>query len=263
MEGPNEGTALDETRLCLFVPCYNAGRFLGDTVSRIPWAALPSELEYSLLFVDNASGDDTWEVIGRLRSGLPVESGAIRHPVNRHYGGSVKSAFAHCLENGIGLIAVVHADGQYAPEELPRLIRELQRHPDSALHFGSRLAGAPLRGGMPLYKWVGNHALTAIQNRVLGTHLSEFHSGYRLYRLGSVATTRWREASDGFVFDNEIIFLLVNAGFGITESPIPTFYGEEISHVPKIGTPLAILRNTWRFFRAVRRGRPDPLYAEA
>jgi hypothetical protein len=157
-------------------------------------------------------------------------------------------------------MVVLHADGQYAPEELPRLIGELLGHTGSALHFGSRLTGSPLKGGMPVYKYLANVTLTAIQNFVLKTRLSEFHSGYRLYRVAMVETTPWRKASDGFDFDNEIIFLLVRARLGITESPIPTFYGEETSYVPTLGTPLAILRNTWRYVQAVLGGRRDPLY---
>ena len=252
---------VDEKRLCIYIPCYNGGQFLAHTVSRIPWASLPAGLEYSMLFVDNASEDNSWAEIERLRVGQKAD--AIRHPQNRGYGGSVKSAFDYCIQKGIGLIVVLHADGQYAPEELPRLVNELLANTRSALHFGSRLTGAPLEGGMPIYKWMANHVLTAIQNLILGTRLSEFHSGYRLYRLKLVDITPWRKASDGFDFDNEIIFLLRRYGLGITESPIPTFYGEEKSYVPKIGTPLAILRNTWRYLRAVRGRRSDPLYGRS
>lgn len=263
----DESKALcDEKKFCIYIPCYNGGKFIAKTVSRIPWDSLPAELEYSMLFVDNASEDNSWEEIERISSKLreqrSIKVEAIRHPFNRNYGGSVKSAFDYCIKNGIGMIVVLHADGQYAPEELPRLINELLQNSDSALHFGSRLTGSPLKGGMPIYKWAANHALTAIQNIAIGAKLSEYHSGYRLYRLGMVDTTPWRKASDGFDFDNEIIFLIRRAGLGITESPIPTFYGEEVSYVPTIGTPLAILRNTWRYIKAVRLGRPDELYGE-
>jgi glycosyltransferase involved in cell wall biosynthesis len=252
--------AMDERRFCIYIPCHNGARFLARTVGRIPWAQLPAGPEYSVLFVDNASRDNTREEIEKLRDGLN-KADAILHPVNRGYGGSVKSAFDYCLRKGIGQIAVLHADGQYAPEELPKLIGDFRSNAASALHFGSRLRGAPLKGGMPLYKWAANHVLTRLQNAVLGLRLSEYHSGYRLYRMSLVDKIPWRKASDGFVFDNEIIFLLRQHGLAITESPISTFYGEEKSYVPKLGTPLAILRNMLMYVLASNGLRKYPLYS--
>jgi len=248
-----------DTCCCIYFPCYNAERFLARTVARIPWTQLPAGIEYSLLFVDNASSDGTWAEIEKLRRVHPARS--IRHAVNRGYGGSVKTALDHCAREGVAILAVLHADGQYAPEELPRLLAELLARPESALHFGSRLKGAPLEGGMPMYKFLANHALSAFQNIVLGTSLSEFHSGYRLYRVVLLERVPWREASDGFVFDNEIIFLLRQAGLGITETPIPTFYGEEKSHVPRLATPAAIMANAVRYALARKGWRQDPLYS--
>lgn len=250
---------VDETQLCIYIPCYNGARFIAHTVSRIPWASLPSGLDYSVLFVDNASQDNSRDEIAKL-CGTLKNADSVLHPENRGYGGTVKSAFDYCLRKGIGLMAVVHADGQYAPEELPRLIGNLRSNPVCALHFGSRLSSAPLKGGMPIYKWAANHVLSGLQNIVLGLRLSEYHSGYRLYRVELVDKTPWRKASNGFVFDNEIIFLLQRQGLVITESPIPTFYGDEKSHVPKLETTMAILRNTWRYVAAVKGGRRDPLY---
>ncbi|MBM3812846.1 MAG: glycosyltransferase family 2 protein [Acidimicrobiia bacterium] len=232
-------------RLCLYIPCYNAARFLAATVGRIPWTELPEGFDYLVLFVDNASQDATGEQVKAAQAALEaggVSTHFIRHPQNRGYGGSVKSAMDYCVQNGFAIMAVVHADGQYAPELLPRMIGELQRRPESALHFGSRLTGAPLKGGMPLYKFIGNIVLSGVQNLFLATRLSEFHSGYRLYHVPYLARLPYQRCSDGFVFDNQIIFQIHCAGFGISESPIPTFYGEEKSHVPRIGTPLAILR---------------------
>jgi glycosyltransferase involved in cell wall biosynthesis len=246
-------------RCCIYIPCYNAARWVARTVGRIPWTSLPGGIEYWLLFVDNASTDGTWAEIERLRAERPAS--ALRHPVNRGYGGSVKAALDYCGREGFDLLVVLHADGQYAPEELPRLVRETLDRPAVALHFGSRLTGSPLKGGMPFYKLVANYVLSALQNQVLGTRLSEFHSGYRLYRVGLVNRVQWQKASDGFVFDNEIIFLIRQAGLEITESTVPTFYGEEESYVPKLGTPVLILANLVRYILAQKGWRRDPLYS--
>lgn len=247
----------------IYIPSYNARPFLERTVERIPWDRLPSSLSFSVLFVDNASQDGSQAAISRARAALDargIPNAAILHPKNRGYGGSVKSAFEYAIDRGFDYMAVLHADGQYAPELLPGLIAGLLAEPRSALHFGSRLAGNPLAGGMPLYKFLANHVLSWLQNVVSGLHLSEYHSGYRLYRLAHVARIPWRLLSDGFVIDNEIIFMIHAAGFLITEAPIPTYYGQEKSHVPRIGTPLAILQNLAEYGLTRAGLRSDPRY---
>lgn len=243
----------------VFMPCYNAERFVCATVDRIPWEKLPPSLDYCLLLIDNSSTDGTWERIETLLT--RPNTFAVRHQHNTGYGGSVKSALQWSMARGAEFLVVLHADGQYAPEELPRLLGQLIELPATALLFGSRLSGHPMRGGMPFYKFVANHLLSALQNLILGLRLSEYHSGYRLYRLPLLAPLRWPALSDGFVFDNEIIFLLRQAGLAIAESPIPTYYGEEKSHVPKLGTPLAILANAARYLLAKLSLRHDRLYS--
>ena len=136
------------------------------------------------------------------------------------------------------------------PEELPRLIAKLLEEPRSALHFGSRLAGRPLRGGLPTYKFLANHALSKFQNLCTGLSFSEYHSGYRLYRLAHMRQLPWAHLSDEFVIDNEIILMIRQSEFLITESPITTHYGEQKSNVPRIGTPLAILFNLLEYVLA-------------
>ena len=86
-------------------------------------------------------------------------------------------------------------------------------------------------GGMPLYKWIGNQILTSFQNRMLGTQLSEFHSGYRLYSTKALARIPFEKNTNDFHFDTEIIIQFVLKNLRITELPIPTYYGDEICHV--------------------------------
>ena len=235
---------LDEKRFCIFVPCYKTARFIEDTIDRIPWDELP-DYDYRILFVDNASPDDTWEVIEKVVEKLTSQgrdANAIRNPTNLSYGGSCKVAIRYCRDNDQGLMVVLHSDGQYAPEELPRLIREFVDG-GYTMFFGSRLTGDPLAGGMPRYKYYANHALTWMQNMVLGTNLSEFHSGLRFYRMNHVIRLPFEANSDYFDYDSHIIFQIIKAGWQIGEGTIPTHYGEETSYVNPIRTPVGILTN--------------------
>jgi hypothetical protein len=82
-----------------------------------------------------------------------------------------------------------------------------------------------LRGGLPLYKWVGNQILTRFENAALGMELTEFHSGYRAYAVQALARLLFEANSDDFHFDTQIIIQLHAAGLRIREVPIPTYYG--------------------------------------
>ena len=106
--------------------------------------------------------------------------------------------------------------------------------------------GGPLKGGMPLYKYVGNRILTVLRTARSGMNLSEFHSGFRAYNLHALREIDFSHMTDDFHFDTEIIIKLNHQGFRIHEVPIPTYYGGEICYVN--GTKYA-----WDVARAVRR----------
>jgi 2-polyprenyl-3-methyl-5-hydroxy-6-metoxy-1,4-benzoquinol methylase len=156
----------------------------------------------------------------------------LRNEYNQGYGGNQKVGYSYAIAEKFDFVAMVHGDGQYAPEELPKLVEPLRKGEADAV-FGSRMIErfAALKGGMPLYKYVGNRILSTIQNGLLGTKLSEFHSGYRIYSVGMLARIPFTLNSNDFHFDTEIIIQLLNAKARIKELPIPTYYGDEICHV--------------------------------
>jgi glycosyltransferase involved in cell wall biosynthesis len=219
-----------EPRIGILVVAYNAASVLTETLERIPADFRP---RISDVFVcDDASPDDTYLVgLGYQEThDLPVS--VIRHVHNLGYGGNQKAGYALAAEKDLDIIVLLHADGQYAPEFLPAMVEPLVAGEADAV-FGSRMLdpGGALRGGMPKYKFVGNKILTRIENRMLGTELSEFHSGYRAYNVHALADLDLSATSDDFNFDTQIIIALHAKGKRIVEIPIPTFYGEEISHV--------------------------------
>jgi glycosyltransferase involved in cell wall biosynthesis len=216
----------------VFVIAYHAEATLRSVLERIP-SAVFEEYDCEILVVDDASEDRTFEVGEEYRAEHPdVQLTVLRNEYNQGYGGNQKVGYAYAIAERFDLVAMVHGDGQYAPEELPRLLEPLREGRADAV-FGSRMMtrlGA-LRGGMPLYKYAGNKILTATQNALLGTRLSEFHSGYRIYSVAALDAIPYRLNSNDFHFDTEIIIQLLNAGLRIVELPIPTYYGTEISRV--------------------------------
>jgi glycosyltransferase involved in cell wall biosynthesis len=219
-------------RLLVFVISYFAESTLGTVLERIPRSVL-DELDCEVLVVDDASEDRTFEVGRAYRLAHPeIKMTVLRNRHNQGYGGNQKVGYSYAIEQGFNYVVMLHGDGQYAPEEMPNLLRPLLSGEADAV-FGSRMMEprAALRGGMPLYKYVGNRILSTLQNKLLGTSLSELHSGYRAYSVKALAGIPFQLDSNDFHFDTEIIIQLVNAKARIVELPIPTYYGGEICRV--------------------------------
>ncbi len=223
----------EKSKVLVFIVAYNAEKTIAKVVQRIP-ASLLDKYEVDILIIDDSSHDATFDQghsISKDES-LPFRLTVLFNPVNQGYGGNQKIGYRYAIENGYDFVALIHGDGQYAPECLPDLLVPLRAGEASAV-FGSRMltpSGA-LRGGMPLYKFVGNRILTWIENKLLGSRLSEFHSGYRLYATSALAAIPFERNSNAFHFDTEIIIQLLIARLKIIELPIPTHYGDEICHV--------------------------------
>src|SRR3982751_21886 len=202
------------------LPAYNAGRTLERTVREVP----PGVVDEFLL-VDDASHDDTVAQAGRL--GIPY----IVHPQNRGYGGNQKTCYAEALRRGAEIVVMLHPDYQYTPK-LIGAMAWLVASGEFDIVLGSRILGTgALKGGMPLYKYVANRFLTAVENLLLGVKLSEFHTGYRAFSRRVLETLPLHENSDDFVFDNQILAQAVAFGFLIGEISCPTRYFPEASSI--------------------------------
>jgi glycosyltransferase involved in cell wall biosynthesis len=219
-------------RIGIIVVAYNAASTLASVLDRIPKEFIPRISE--ILICDNASEDKTYLVgLGYKQvDGRALPLNVIRNPRNLGYGGNQKVGYQWAIEHDLDIVVLLHADGQYAPEFLPQIVGALETEECDAV-FGSRMMtpGGARKGGMPLYKFIGNKVLSTFENRVVGTNLSEWHSGYRAYRVDTLREIPFQRNSDEYNFDTDIIIQLHEAGKRIVELPIPTYYGDEISYV--------------------------------
>jgi glycosyltransferase involved in cell wall biosynthesis len=208
-------------KIIVVMPALNAARTLESTVSLIPreWAD-------EIIVVDDGSTDGTAPLARRLGVSL------IWHPHNVGYGGNQKTCYLEALQRGADVVAMLHPDGQYEPTLLPELVRPILSG-EADVVLGSRLAepGMALAGGMPRHKYVANRLLTAIENRVLSTQLSELHTGYRAFSRSVLLTVPFLRNSLDFVFDSEILMQAVHFGFRIAEVPARSRYFEEASTI--------------------------------
>jgi glycosyltransferase involved in cell wall biosynthesis len=251
-------------RLLVFVIAYYAEDTLTQVLERIP-PAIFDEYDCEVLVVDDASNDRTNEMGRAYRQAHPeIAMTVLRNEFNQGYGGNQKVGYTYAIRAGFDFVAMLHGDGQYAPEELPNLVAPLRDGTADAV-FGSRMMSrlGALRGGMPLYKFAGNRILSWMQNRLLGTRLTEFHSGYRVYAVSALKQVPYRLNANVFHFDTEIIIQLLNAGQRIVERPIPTYYGNEICRVNGLtyakDVMLATLRNVFHRSGLLYQRRFDPI----
>jgi glycosyltransferase involved in cell wall biosynthesis len=202
------------------LPAYNAAATLERTIAEIP-----TEIVDDLLLVDDASRDETVALACRL--GLPH----VVHPKNRGYGGNQKTCYAEALGRGADIVVMLHPDYQYTPK-LIGAMAWLVASDEFDVVLGSRILGrGALAGGMPLYKYVSNRALTAVENVLLGVKLSEYHTGYRAFSRQVLQTLPLEENSDDFVFDNQMLAQAVAFGYRIGEISCPTKYFPEASSI--------------------------------
>ena len=220
-------------RLLIFIVAYFAERTIDKVVKRIPISLLDI-YDAEILVIDDGSADATFlrSVQSSRDPDLPFKLTVLFNPVNQGYGGNQKIGYHYAIRMGFDFVALVHGDGQYAPEILPDLVEPLRLKQADAV-FGSRMMNPrdALKGGMPYYKFVGNRILTAFQNWILNSSLTEFHSGYRVYAVETLKALPFDRNTNDFHFDTEIIVQLMIAGRKIVEKPIPTYYGDEICHV--------------------------------
>jgi glycosyltransferase involved in cell wall biosynthesis len=216
-------------KVVIYVPAYNAAATLPRVLDRIPLEIRGSVHE--ILVVDNNSEDDTYLVAAGYREANGVYNlQVIRNERNLGYGGSQKLAYRRALDQSLQGVAMLHGDAQYAPEIIGQLIAPILRG-EADMVFGSRMSGDPRKGGMPLIRYLGNRFLTTIQNWVLGTKISEFHSGYRVYSVDALSQVPFERLSSDYHFDTEILILFVDRKLRIAEMPIPTHYGDEKNYV--------------------------------
>ena len=207
-------------KIIVVMPAYHAEKTLAAC-----YEAIPHDIVDEVLLVDDASDDATVAVARRL--GIATH----RHPANRGYGGNQKTCYALALERGADIVVMLHPDYQYEP----RLITAMAAMVASDVYdvvIGSRILGnTALAGGMPRYKYIANRLLTFAQNILLGSKLSEFHSGYRAFSRRVLETLPLARNSDDFVFDNQMLVQALAFGMRIGEISCPTRYFAEASQI--------------------------------
>jgi len=209
-------------KVVVVMPAYNAERTIEKTWREV----LDQEIVDLVIVVDDASQDKTAELARRLdRVVVHV------HSRNSGYGANQKTCYRLALDYGADIVVMVHPDYQYTPKLIPAMAGLVASGIYPCVLASRILGGQALKGGMPMWRYVANRALTLVGNILLGTKLSEFHTGYRAFAGELLGRLPLSANSDDFVFDNEILAETVWLGYPIGEVSCPTSYAPEASSI--------------------------------
>ena len=239
-------------RILIFIPAYHVEKKILNVLKRIPMKLL-SNYFIRILIIEDFSKDNTKNVIEEYikKNAYSNFIRLVKNEKNYGYGGVQKIAFNYALKNNFDFVIMLHGDDQYEAEMLPKFISNLLNNDVDAV-FGSRFINPrdPLKGGMPLNRYIGNRVVTFIQNFIVGTKMTEFHSGYRSYKIEVLKKINFEKNTNDFYFDSEIIIQMFKSKFVIKEIPIATIYGDEISNLNPIpyGIKVLIITIKHKFF---------------
>lgn len=231
--------AKKKNKVIVVMPAYNAAKTLEEAYREIP-----RKFVDEILLVDDCSEDNTAEISRRL--GIKT----IVHKKNKGYGGNQKTCYKNALKDGADIVVMLHPDRQYDPKKIPEIIKPLKED-NADVVYGSRMLvrGMAKKGGMPLWKRIGNFLLTVYMNMMIGSDLTDSATGYIAYSRKVLESIPFEHNDDGFCFDEEAIIQCASKKFRIAEVPIPTRYDIYSS---SIGLKKAIKYGLTLFFKVMQ-----------
>jgi glycosyltransferase involved in cell wall biosynthesis len=216
---------IDGKKLVVVLPAYNAAGTL-----ELTYNDMPKGLVDEIILVDDRSKDDTAAVAARL--GI---TNVHVHDQNRGYGGNQKTCYDAALRAGADIVVMLHPDYQYEPKLLTAMAGMIASGVYGLVLasriLGSGSGGGALSGGMPLWRYIANRGLTAIENLLCGAKLSEYHSGYRAFSRETLQSLPLLANSDDFVFDNQMLVQAIARDIPIGEISCPTRYRDDSSSI--------------------------------
>lgn len=211
---------LNGQKVIAVLPAYHAEQTLLQTFN-----AIPKDVIDEVILVDDASTDGTVS----LANSLGINT--VTHEINMGYGANQKTCYATALSRGADIVVMVHPDYQYEPKLVTAMAGMISSGVYDVVLASRILGGGALKGGMPIWKYIANRALTLVENLLLGAKLSEYHSGFRAYHRKVLENLPLDKNSNDFVFDNEFLAQSILAGFRIGEISCPTKYFPEASSI--------------------------------
>lgn len=226
------------TNLGIVIPAYNCEKTIRQVINKLPdeiWKQKPL-----IAIVNDGSTDKTTTIIDEI---IKNNNGifTLIHKKNKGYGAAQKTGLKWMLNKQVKIVAILHSDGQYAPEEMPKLIAPIQNNQADVVVGSRMLYGNVLQQGMPLLRFLGNKIITFIENKIFNLNFSEYHCGYAAYSYQSLKIIPFMQLSNKFHFDGEMLLMAGKTKLAVAEIPISTNYHSQASSLKPIPYLIEIL----------------------
>lgn len=235
-------------KILIFIPAYNVEKFISKVLKSIPFQKL-TKFKIEILAINDNSSDQTLQKLLKLKKNIKHKILIFNNKINQGYGGVQKIAYSYAIKKKFDYVLMLHGDNQYKPKYIPILLNTIIKKKAGGIQ-GTRMKNIKdaYRGGMPLYKILGNIFLTKFQNIILNLNYNEYHSGYRAYSVNSLEKIFFINNTNYFNFDSEIIMQFKAIKEEVVEIPIKTYYGKEYSNLNSIYYGFKIIYSTLEYF---------------
>jgi len=207
-------------RIAVVMPAYNEARLISGALESIP-----SFVDHTIV-VDDASLDATSKIV----RAFPRQIDLAEHAVNQGVGAAIATGCRRALSLGADLTAVMAADGQMDPMDLPALLAPLIAGEADYTH-GNRLGWPAAKEAMPLHRWLGNHFFSLMTRYAVGVEVQDSQCGYAAMNRRTQQTLDWDELWKGYGYPNDLLSALSLCGLCVREVPVRPVYGAEQSGI--------------------------------
>jgi len=202
------------------MPAYNEAELIRGALESIP-----SFVDH-IIVVDDASVDSTAQVVRAIER--PIE--LIEHGANEGVGAAIASGCRHALRVGADLTAVMAADGQMDPADLPALLAPLIAG-EADYTKGNRLDWPARCGVMPWHRWLGNHLFSSLTRAAIGVNVKDSQCGYAAMNRRAQETLDWDRLWRGYGYPNDLLSDVTLRGLRVQDVPVRPVYGTERSGI--------------------------------
>ncbi len=239
----------NDSQLAIIIPAFNAEKTIFKTLSRLKanLSELPSPAV--IIIINDGSGDNTQLEIEKTAKKLELNFIVLNHKSNKGYGAAQKTGFKKALSLGCKCSVLLHADGQYSPSEMAKIIQPLLRK-EADVSMGSKIiSGKALSEGMPKARYFASRLITLIENKIFNLNFAEYHSGYMAYSLKALNAIKFETLTDKFHFDGEMLLCAGKLKLQVAEIPITAHYGPQFSSLSPLPYCFEIAKTILKYLR--------------